>query len=114
MMDTSTNGMRRRVFLQRAGALGLLAALGRPVTDAPGERVFDLTIDHGPLPVNGRVGKAVALNGTVPGPLLRLREADNAALRVTNRLQEITSIHSHGVLVPPNMDGVPGARSGGI
>jgi len=131
-MDTHTNGMRRRVFLQRAGALGLLAALGRfapayaradarsaallgrPVTDATSESVFDLTIDHVPLPVNGRVGQAVALNGTVPGPLLRLREGDNAVLRVTNRLQEISSIHWHGVLLPPDMDGVPGVSFGGI
>src|SRR2546427_4535152 len=131
-MDPHTHGMRRRVSLQGAGALGLLgglgrfappyahadatsaALLGRPVTDAPGESVFDLTIDHGPLPVNGRVGKAVAGNGTVPGPLLRLREGDNAVLRVTNRLQEITSIHWHGVLVPPDMDGVPGVSFGGI
>ena len=131
-MDTHTNGMRRRVFLQRAGALGLLAALdrfvpayahadatsaallGRPVTDATGESVFDLTIDQVPLPVNGRVGKAVALNGTVPGPLLRLREGDTAVLHVTNRLQEISSIHWHGVLLPPAMDGVPGVSFGGI
>jgi CopA family copper-resistance protein len=131
-MNTPNNGMRRRVFLQHAGALGLLAMLGRfappyahadatsaallgrPVTDATGESVFDLTIDHVPLPVNGRVGKAVAGNGTVPGPLLRLREGDTAVLRVTNRLQEISSIHWHGVLLPPDMDGVPGVSFGGI
>jgi CopA family copper-resistance protein len=131
-MDTHTNGMRRRIFLQHAGAWGLLAALGHfapvyaradarsaallghPAADATGERVFDLTIAHVPLQVNGRVGKAVALNGTVPGPLLRLREGDTAVLRVTNRLQEISSIHWHGVLLPPAMDGVPGVSFGGI
>jgi CopA family copper-resistance protein len=131
-MDTQTNGMRRRIFLQHAGAWGLLAALGHcapaysrsdarsaallghPAADATGERVFDFTIDHVSLQVNGRVGKAVALNGTVPGPLLRLREGDTAVLRVTNRLQEISSIHWHGVLLPPDMDGVPGVSFGGI
>ena len=120
------------MFLQHAGAWGLLAALGHfapayaradarsaallghPAADATGESVFDLTIDHVPLQVNGRVGKAIALNGTVPGPLLRLREGDTAVLRVTNRLQEISSIHWHGVLLPPDMDGVPGVSFGGI
>lgn len=135
-MDTHMNGMRRRAFLQRAGALGLLGALGRfapayaradassaaltahTVADATGmaagERVIDLTIADLRLQVNGRVGNAVALNGTVPGPLIRLREGDNAVLRVTNRLQEISSIHWHGLLLPPDMDGVPGVSFGGI
>src|SRR5512145_2962544 len=103
-MDTHTNDMRRRVFLQHAGTLGLLVALGRfapayartdarsaallsrPVADATGMvaggRGIDLTIDDFPLQVNGRVGNAVALNGTVPGPLIRLHEGDNAVLRV--------------------------------
>src|SRR6516162_5223796 len=135
-MDTHEHGIRRREVLQRAGSLGLLAALGRfapayartdarsaalraqqvaEATDtAAGERAIDLTIDAFPLRVNGRVGSAIALNGTVPGPLLRLREGDTAILRVTNRLREISSIHWHGVLVPPDMDGVPGVSCGGI
>jgi CopA family copper-resistance protein len=132
MIDTQIIGMRRRLFLQRAGAWGLLAALGlfapayaradaksaahrgHAAADATGERVLDLTIAPVPLQINGRVGTAVALNGTVPGPLLRLREGDTAVLRVTNRLQEISSIHWHGVLLPPDMDGVPGVSFGGI
>ncbi|MGE3537334.1 MAG: copper resistance system multicopper oxidase [Candidatus Tectimicrobiota bacterium] len=135
-MDTHINDIRRRVFLQHAGAVGLLAALGRfapayarvdasnaalpahAVADATGtaagERVIDLTIADLPLQINGRVGNAVALNGTVPGPLLRLREGDHAVLRVTNRLQETSSIHWHGLLLPPDMDGVPGVSFGGI
>lgn len=135
-MDLQPNGIMRRVLLQRAGALGLLAALGRfapayaradarhaalaahTVADATGtaagERVIDLTIADLSLWVNGRVGNAVALNGTVPGPLIRLREGDTAVLRVTNRLQEISSIHWHGLILPPEMDGVPGVSFGGI
>lgn len=66
------------------------------------------------LPVDGRTGSAMAVNGTVPGPLVRLREGQEAILRVTNRLNEIASIHWHGVLLPPDMDGVPGVSFGGI
>lgn len=48
------------------------------------------------------------INGTVPGPLLRLKEGQEAILRVTNHMDEETSIHWHGLLVPPEQDGVPG------
>ncbi len=50
----------------------------------------------------------------LPGPLIRLREGQQATLRVTNQLKELTSIHWHGLLVPPEMDGVPGVSFGGI
>ena len=134
--DTPVHGVRRREVLQRAGTLGLLAALGhfapayakadassaalrtQQVVEATGaatgERVVNLTIADLPLRIHGRIGNAVALNGTVPGPLVRLREGDTAVLRVTNRLQEISSIHWHGLLLPPDMDGVPGVSFGGI
>src|SRR5680860_1392281 len=118
----------RRIFFQRAGALGLLAAVERlapayawaGIPDAqsqgarPTGRVIDLTIGEVPFRVNGRTGTAVAMNGTVPGPLIRLREGEEAVIRVTNRLEEITSIHWHGIILPPDMDGVPGVSFAGI
>ncbi|OYZ23561.1 MAG: copper resistance protein CopA [Bdellovibrio sp. 28-41-41] len=75
---------------------------------------FDLTIGRTPFDVNGRTGSAVTINGTVPGPMLRFREGQEAIIRVTNKLSEATSIHWHGVLVPPQMDGVPGVSFAGI
>ena len=54
------------------------------------------------------------LNGTLPGPLLRLREGQNFRLKVTNELDEDTSIHWHGLIVPFQMDGVPGISFPGI
>src|SRR3990167_7306619 len=66
---------------------------------------IDLTISHSRLTVDGRVGHAVTINGTVPGPLLRLREGQNVRLSVNNELSEETSIHWHGILVPFEMDG---------
>nr|WP_295107142.1 copper resistance system multicopper oxidase [uncultured Caulobacter sp.] len=75
---------------------------------------IDLRIGHSRLNVDGRIGHAVTINGTVPGPLLRLKEGQNVRLSVTNDLDEDTSIHWHGLLVPFQMDGVPGVSFPGI
>ena len=75
---------------------------------------IDLTISHSELNVDGRIGHAVTINGTVPGPLLRLKEGQNVRLSVKNKLDEDTSIHWHGLLVPFQMDGVPGVSFPGI
>jgi CopA family copper-resistance protein len=75
---------------------------------------FNLTI--GALPVNftGEPGIATVVNGRVPAPLLRWREGDTITLRVSNRLSAPTSIHWHGMIVPADMDGVPGLSFKGI
>jgi CopA family copper-resistance protein len=75
---------------------------------------IDLHIGHVGLKIDGRMGHAVAINGTVPGPLLRLKEGETARISVTNGLMEETSIHWHGLLVPFQMDGVPGLSFPGI
>ncbi|HAW54239.1 MAG TPA: copper resistance system multicopper oxidase, partial [Hyphomonas sp.] len=75
---------------------------------------FDLEIGQFPVRLNGKVGMATGINGTLPGPLLRLREGDDVTMNVTNRLAEDTSIHWHGLLVPFHMDGVPGVSFPGI
>ncbi|MGE3476068.1 MAG: copper resistance system multicopper oxidase [Rhodospirillaceae bacterium] len=73
-----------------------------------------LTIGHTSWPIGKRAAHAVTINGTIPGPLLRLRQGTNVRLSVTNRLDEETSIHWHGVLLPFQMDGVPGVSFPGI
>ncbi|ALL15427.1 copper resistance system multicopper oxidase [Caulobacter henricii] len=73
-----------------------------------------LTIGHAPVTIDGKRGHAVAINGTVPGPLIRLKEGQTVRLSVTNTLDEETSIHWHGLLVPFQMDGVPGVSFPGI
>jgi len=115
----------RRRLLQGAGALGALAAmegllpsyarvaLALPSTSTKPD-VIELVISENPFKVNGRVTKAITINGTVPGPLVRLREGHDTILRVTNHLKTSTSIHWHGVLVPTEMDGVPGVSFPGI
>ena len=74
-----------------------------------------LSVDHTPLTIDGRAGHGVAVNGSVPGPLIRLKEGQNVRIALTNRLiDEQTSIHWHGVLLPFQMDGVPGVSFPGV
>jgi len=82
----------------------------------PARDRYDLTIGYSPLFIDGREGTATGINGTVPGPLVRLREGDDVTLNVTNALMdtEHSSIHWHGILVPFPMDGVPGVNFAGI
>ncbi len=69
---------------------------------------YDLVIDETAVNIAGRERTALTINGAVPGPALRWREGEDVTLHVTNRLNEPTSIHWHGVIVPNSMDGVPG------
>ena len=128
IVQNETDMISRRLLLKRAGALGLLAAVEHLVparawpsaTSTAGSQVplsgeiIDLTITEQPFNVDGRTGMAITINGTIPGPVIRLKEGQQATLRVTNRLKEDTSIHWHGLLLPPNMDGVPGVSFAGI
>jgi CopA family copper-resistance protein len=73
-----------------------------------------LNIGRSTLMVDGRHGHVVTVNGTVPAPLIRLKQGQKVRIAVTNNLEEDTSIHWHGVLVPFQMDGVPGVSFPGI
>ncbi|MBF2997342.1 copper resistance system multicopper oxidase, partial [Pseudomonas aeruginosa] len=75
---------------------------------------FDLFIGETPVNLSGSPATAMTINGSLPGPTLRWREGDNVTLRVRNRLAEDTSIHWHGIILPANMDGVPGLSFEGI
>jgi CopA family copper-resistance protein len=69
---------------------------------------YSLVIDRADIDVGGRHGDTITLNGEFPGPVLRFKEGEEVAVRVTNRLQEDASVHWHGFLLPGEMDGVPG------
>lgn len=75
---------------------------------------FDLVIDETPVNYTGKPMMATTINGMLPGPTLRWREGDTVTVRVTNRLREATSIHWHGIILPFQMDGVPGISFNGI
>lgn len=89
------------------------AGLVRPLPEVTGTDI-SLTIGAFPVTVDGKTSRAVGVNGTVPAPLVRLREGQRVRLRVTNTLGEDSSIHWHGLLVPFAMDGVPGISFPGI
>ncbi|WP_374406183.1 copper resistance system multicopper oxidase [Pelagerythrobacter sp.] len=121
---------RRRFLGAGAGAAGLLGIgamtpawarggdlHGGPIRsgfDEVSGRSIDLTIGEGAWAVQGRRGHAVAVNGSVPGPLVRLKEGEPVRLNVTNTLGADSSIHWHGLLVPFQFDGVPGVSFPGI
>ena len=86
----------------------------RPGFDEVSGEVINLTVGAGMRTVQGRRGHGVAVNGSVPGPLVRLREGQNVRINVTNHLEEDTSIHWHGLLLPFQFDGVPGVSFPGI
>ncbi len=75
---------------------------------------YDLVIEKKAINLTGRDRVATMINGSVPGTVLRFREGEDVTIRVTNRLDEPTSIHWHGIILPANMDGVPGISFGGI
>ncbi|GAA5047120.1 copper resistance system multicopper oxidase [Erythrobacter westpacificensis] len=76
--------------------------------------MIDLSIGNHHFSTGGRSGHAIAVNGTVPSPLIRLREGQDVTLNVTNNLDEDSSIHWHGLLLPFQFDGVPGVSFPGI
>ncbi|WP_160109825.1 copper resistance system multicopper oxidase, partial [Pseudomonas izuensis] len=115
----------RRTFVKGLAAGGILGGLGlwrTPVwaVSSPGlpsvltGNEFDLFIGETPVNITGSPRTAMTINGTLPGPLLRWREGDTVTLRVKNRLDQDTSIHWHGIILPANMDGVPGLSFHGI
>lgn len=114
----------RRTFVTGLAAGGALSALGEWPVFAQGSprppqvlrgTSFNLSIDELPVNVTGARRTALAINGSIPGPLLRWREGDTVTLNVTNRLRHAdTSIHWHGIILPAGMDGVPGLSFHGI
>ncbi len=123
--------LTRRTFIRASGfaaaagfamlSPGALAEVFRaqrpeilPELDATSPTGIDLYIKKLPLRVDGRVSDAVTINGSIPGPIIRMREGEEAIIRVHNELDESTSIHWHGLLLPYTMDGVPGISFPGI
>ncbi len=133
--NSDTSSVSRRDFLRSAGALTAVAGLQTllpgwahatpPATQGgltaleptrrAGNRVeYDITIDKTPFQVNGKRATAITMNGTVPGPLIRLQEGEEVVLRYHNELDEKTSIHWHGLLLPNRFDGVPKVNYPGV
>ncbi|MDX1460445.1 MAG: copper resistance system multicopper oxidase [Xanthomonadales bacterium] len=129
-MKDDTFDSSRRDILKAALALGAFAGFGSllPAFAAPGNRRYgnvlagtaadahyDLAIRRENFNIAGGLANtATTINGSIPGPLIELHEGHDAVLRVANHLAEDSSIHWHGILLPFEMDGVPGVAFPGI
>jgi len=112
----------RRRFVQGLALGGVAASLGFARLPAFAQenrsvlsgREFDLEIGELPVDFTGAPRRATVVNGQLPAPLLRWRQGDTITLRVRNALPERSSIHWHGLILPADMDGVPGLSFMGI
>lgn len=126
-LPVALNNSRRRFVQGLAGGalvvagahrFGWAATADSQAPDSTGAALsgteFNLEIGTLPVDFTGQPGIATTVNGRLPAPLLRWREGDAITLRVSNRLPAPTSIHWHGIIVPADMDGVPGLSFNGI
>ncbi|MBV6809850.1 copper resistance system multicopper oxidase [Xanthomonas campestris pv. pennamericanum] len=122
---STASGLSRRRFVQGLALGGVAAASGLWRYDAraaaqattPVLRGSTQSLQIGRLPVNftGHTRSAITVNQSLPAPTLRWREGDTVGVRVRNALtDQPTSVHWHGLLLPANMDGVPGMSFDGI
>lgn len=126
-LDFSLPALPRRRFVQGLASAGVLIGLpslaraaGAAAQTATGTAAvlsgtdFDLEIAESPVNFTGARRMATTVNGSLPAPTLRWREGDTVTIRVRNSLRETTSIHWHGIILPHDMDGVPGLSFAGI
>lgn len=85
----------------------MVTALAAHVLHAQRVVRYDLTIDHKMVDYSGKMSHAIAINGQIPAPTLEFTEGDIAEIYVKNNLDEESSLHWHGILLPNEQDGVP-------
>mgnify|MGYP003616747691 CR=1 FL=1 len=119
------NNMNRRTFVKGVLATSIIASIpinlsanskisARKKTIELSGNVFNLSIEKIAVNITGNPSIAKTVNGMLSGPTLRWKEGDTVTINVTNNLNEDTSIHWHGIILPPAMDGVPGISFDGI
>jgi len=110
---TSTTAL---AMLNSSGCTALAQGLANPKQRQNSLTGTHFELDIGYLPVNftGKKRQATAINGSVPAPILRWKEGDRITLNVRNNMAVDSSIHWHGIILPSNMDGVPGLSFAGI
>ena len=96
-----------------AWAQPVSAGIAAPLPTVSGNDIT-LRIARQTMRIDGKLSRAIGINGTVPAPLVRLKEGQQARLTVVNDLDEDSSIHWHGLILPFHMDGVPGVSFPGI
>ena len=96
-----------------AWAQPVSSGITAPIPTVTGNDIT-LRIARQTMRIDGKLSRAIGINGTVPAPLVRLKEGQTARLTVVNDLDEDSSIHWHGLILPFQMDGVPGVSFPGI
>ena len=124
-MTQKALNMSRRIFVKGVFTSGIIAS--SPINISASTKIsnrietqelsgtrFDLTIDKVFVNITGKPSVATVVNGMLSGPTLRWREGDEITINVTNNLDEDSSIHWHGIILPFQMDGVPEISFRGI
>ncbi|WP_420563948.1 copper resistance system multicopper oxidase [Thalassobaculum sp.] len=102
----------RTTSLARACALAAAFALSLASGAAAGE--YNLTVDRVTLDTGDFTRSAIGYNGSTTPTVLRFKEGEEVTINVTNNLDEDTSVHWHGLILPYQQDGVPGMSFDGI
>lgn len=129
-MSTNPISIDRRNFLSASAGAASLIGLGHSIpawaigsqegvlarkgSDVLSGEHLTMTVADARFATGNRRGPAVTVNGSVPGPLVRLREGQNLVVDLLNNSSMGTSIHWHGLLVPFLMDGVPGVTMAAV
>lgn len=111
MVWGSVTSMLPMTLQAQSASIAKTAQGSAPVITGP---VVDLVVAESRVNFSGESRLATSINGSIPAPTLRFREGDEVTIRVTNRLNVPTSIHWHGIILPYQMDGVPGISFDGI
>ena len=99
-------------LLRRAGLPGI--GLGIALSSAAWAGTYDLTVDYVTIDTGEFTRTGIGYNGSATPPVLRFKEGEEVTINVTNNLDEDTSIHWHGLILPYQQDGVPRISFPGI
>ncbi|MBL4613279.1 MAG: copper resistance system multicopper oxidase [Magnetovibrio sp.] len=104
------------IRLFKNAGCGCLAVVTAMLTlpAASNAAVYNITVDNVVIDTGEFTKNGIGYNGATPGPVLRFKEGEDVSINVTNNLDESTSIHWHGLIVPYQQDGVPGISFDGI
>ena len=111
MNSRFANNVSRRTFLQCGASLALTTIANSRIAQAGGPAEYRLRAATGAVHLAGDKGSltdVLAYNGSVPGPVLRLKQGEPVRMIIDNGLDQDTTVHWHGIRVPNAMDGVPG------
>ena len=107
-------GLTASAFLAGLAPSGLFAAPAAGNAQVLTGNRFELTLEEVEVNFTGKRRMATTINGSLPGPTLRMKEGEQITIRVTNKMSVTSSVHWHGLILPSNMDGVPGLSFAGI